>query len=162
MSGLSDYVNSLNREGWSLRRISQEAEKHGHKIDHTTVRKYVNGTHGTPSGEALAALAAAFGVDVNALRRAARRPSVGEPLDLGPESGRLTGPQREAIRHVVRVMLEQNDAVEDPPQRDGATTYPAEHWKLAASKGPRRMEESDRRAAAAGEESQDPGTDEPA
>lgn len=180
MSGLSDYVNSLNREGWSLRRISQEAEKHGHKIDHTTVRKYVNGTHGTPSGEALAALAAAFGVDVNALRRAARRPSVGEPLDLGPESGRLTGSQREAIRHVVRVMLEQNDALADPPVPDGAipdtggmkrwseareavgTSLPAEHWKLAASKGPRRMEEADRRAAVAGEESQDPGHDEPA
>ena len=162
MSGLSDYVNSLNREGWSLRRISQEAEKHGHKIDHTTVRKYVNGTHGTPSGEALAALAAAFGVDVNTLRRAARRPSVGEPLDLGPESGRLTGPQREAIRHVVRVMLEQNDALADHPVSDGATTYPAEHWKLAASKGPRRMEDQDRRAAAAGEESQDPGHDHPA
>ncbi len=126
MSGLSDYLNSLNREGWSLRRIAQEAERHGHTINHTTVRKYVNGTHGTPSGEALAALAAAFQVDVNDLRRAARRPSVGEPLDLGPESGRLTGPQREAVRHVVRVMLEQNDALADQPVRDGATTRPSD------------------------------------
>lgn len=122
MSGLSDYVNSLNREGWSLRRIAQEAERHGHQINYTTVRKYVNGTHGEPSAEALAALAAAFRVNVNDLRAAARRHSVGEPLDLGPESGRLTGPQREAIRTTVRLFIEANDAVADQPQPDGATT----------------------------------------
>lgn len=122
MSGLSDYLNSLNTDGWSLRRIAQEAERHGHQINYTTVRKYINGTHGTPSAEALAALAAAFRVSVNDMRAAADRPSVGEPLDLGPESGRLTGPQREAVRHVVRVMLEQNDRMVDQPQRDGSTT----------------------------------------
>ena len=125
VSGLSDYLNSLNTDGWSLRRIAQEAERHGHQINHTTVRKYINGTHGTPSAEALAALAAAFRVGVNDMRAAADRPSVGEPLDLGPESGRLTGPQREAVRHVVRVMLEQNDALADRPVRDGAMSGPS-------------------------------------
>lgn len=122
MSGLSDYLNSLNTDGWSLRRIAQEAERHGQQINYTTVRKYINGTHGEPSPEALAALAAAFRVSVNDMRAAARRPSVGEPFDLGPESARLTGPQREAVRHVVRVMLDQDNAVADPAVPDGATT----------------------------------------
>lgn len=121
MSGLSDYLNSLNTDGWSLRRIAQEAERHGQQINYTTVRKYINGTHGEPSPEALAALAAAFRVSVNDMRAAARRPSVGEPFDLGPESARLTGPQREAVRHVVRVMLDQDNAVADPAVPDGAT-----------------------------------------
>lgn len=58
--------------------------------------------------------------------------------------------------------IDRDVPLADRSVSDGATTYPAEHWKLAASKGPRRMEEADRRAAAAGEESQDPGTDEPA
>ena len=123
MSGLSDYLTALNRErNWSARRIEQEAAKHGHQISYASASRYLNGTHPpNPSTEMLAALAAAFGAPLNEIRAAARRPGVGQPFDLGPEASRLTGPQREAIRHVVRVMLEQNDAVEDPPQRDGAT-----------------------------------------
>lgn len=156
MSGLSDYLNSLNRDGWSLRRIAKEAENHGHSINYTTVRHYINGTHGTPSGEALAALAAAFRVDVNQLRAAADRPSVGEPFELGPETARLTGPQREAIRHVVRVMLNQNDGVvADPTVDDGATTT-RNDLGLAASHGRSRLAAMDEAADAAGEESQDP------
>lgn len=162
MTGLSDELNRLNTEGWSTRDIERIAERHGHKLHYSTVSNYMGGRHAAPTGRVLEAFASVFGVDVNILRKAANLPSVGEPLDLGPESGRLTGPQREAIRHVVRVMLEQNDALADRSVSDGATTLPKEYWKLAASKGPRRMEDQDRRAAAAGEESQDPGHDHPA
>lgn len=156
MSGLSDYINSLNTEDWSLRRIAKEAEKHGHSIDHTTVRKYVNGSHGTPSPEALEALAAAFRVDVNALRAEANRPGVGEPFDLGAEASALTGAQREAIRHVVRVMLDGNTGpLADPAVTDGATTS-QDSYDLAAMAGRSRLEALDAEAARRGEDSQDP------
>lgn len=123
MSGLSDYLNSLNKEGWSTRRISREAEKHGHTINYSTVSKYLRGSHGEPQPEMLEALAAAFRVDVNALREAAGRPPVGEPFDLGPESARLTGPQREAIRTITRLFLEQNTAVDRGTVPHGATAH---------------------------------------
>lgn len=125
MSGLSDLLQHLNTEGWSSRRIERETEKHGHKVSYATASRYLNGTHPrSPDAQTLQALAAAFGVHVNELREALGRPGVGEPFDLGPESARLTGDQREAVRHVVRVMLEQNDAVPDHPVRDGATIRP--------------------------------------
>ena len=162
MSGLSDYLNSLNRDGWSTRRISEEAEKRGHKLSNATASRYLSGKHGTPGQDVIEAFAAVFHVSADRVREAAELPGLGQPFELGPEFSRLSGPQREAIRTVARLFLEQNDAVADPPVPDGATTLPAEHWKLAASKGPRRMEDQDRRAAAAGEESQDPGHDHPA
>lgn len=127
MSGLSDLLQHLNSEGWSSRRIERETEKHGRKISYATVSRYLNGTHPkNPDPETLEAFAKVFGADVNTLRSALGRPGVGEPFDLGPESARLTGPQREAVRHVVRVMLEQNDALADQPLPDGATTRPSE------------------------------------
>ena len=127
MTGLSDELNRLNTEGWSNRDIERIANRHGHKLHNSTVSNYLAGRHAAPTARVLEAFAAVFGVDVNQLRDAAGMPSVGEPLDLGPESGRLTGPQREAIRHVVRVMLEQNDALADRPQPHGSTTRLSDH-----------------------------------
>lgn len=126
MTGLSDELNRLNTEGWSNRDIERIAERHGHKLHNSTVSNYLAGRHAAPTARVLEAFAAVFGVDVNDLRRAAGMPSVGEPLDLGPESGRLTGAQREAVRHVVRVMLEQNDALANRPVPHGATTRPSD------------------------------------
>ena len=122
MTGLSDELNRLNTEGWSTREIERVAERHGHKLHYSTVSNYMSGRHAAPTGRVLEAFAAVFGVDVNHLRTSAGMPSVGEPLDLGPESSRLTGPQREAIRTTVRLFVEQNDALASHAQRDGATT----------------------------------------
>lgn len=121
MTGLSDELNRLNTEGWSTREIERVAERHGHKLHYSTVSNYMAGRHATPTGRVLEAFAAVFGVSVNSLRASADMPSIGEPFDLGPESARLTGAQREAVRHVVRVMLEQDDAVADPAVPDGST-----------------------------------------
>lgn len=155
VSGLSDYLNSLNRERqWSTRRIEQEARKHGHTISYASASRYLNGSHPQrPSAETLRAFADVFGVDVNEVRKAALRPGVGEPFDLGPESAGLTGPQREALRSVARLFLEQNDALADSAQPDGATK---EEFGLAAKRGVSRLRQMDADAAAAGEESQDP------
>lgn len=123
MSGLSDLLQHLNNEGWSSRRIERETEKHGRRISYATVSRYLNGTHPqNPDSETLQAFADAFGVNVNELRATLGKPGVGEAFDLGPEASRLTGPQREAVRHVVRVMLEQNDALAGDAVENGATS----------------------------------------
>lgn len=162
MSGLSDYLNSLNRDGWSTRRISEEAGKHGHKLSNATASRYLSGKHGDPSQEVIEAFAAVFSVDPTRLRAMAGLPGLGLPFDLGPDASRLTGPQREAVRTVVRLYVEQNDALADRPVRDGATTTPEDIYGLAALKRPSEGKRLKREADALGEESQDYGSDEPA
>ncbi|MEU2418829.1 helix-turn-helix transcriptional regulator [Brachybacterium paraconglomeratum] len=163
MSGLSDLLQHLNTEGWSSRRIERETEKHGRKISYATVSRYLNGTHPrNPDAGTLQALADAFGVHVNELRNALGRPGVGEPFDLGEDGARLTGPQREAIRTTVRLFVEQNDALADRPQPDGATIRELrprpwyEEEDVAADTGVRELDVEDAEAAGRGEESQDP------
>lgn len=162
MSGLSDLLQHLNTEGWSSRRIEREAAKHGHQLSNATAAKYIKGNHpDRPNHETLQALADVFSTNVDRLRKAANLPSVGEPFELGPEFSRLSGPQREAIRTVARLFLEQNDALADRPEPDGSTTRP-EAWTLAAMAGRSDLERQDREADARGEESQDHGGEEPA
>ncbi|HEX7349634.1 hypothetical protein [Brachybacterium sp.] len=122
MSGLSDYLNSLNRDGWSTRRISEEAEKRGHKLSNATASRYLSGKHGAPGQDVIEAFAAVFHVQPARVRQAAGLPGLGQPFELGADAARLTGPQREAIRTTVRLFIEANDAVADQPQPDGATT----------------------------------------
>ena len=200
MTGLSDELNRLNTEEWSNRDIERIAERHGHKLHNSTVSNYLAGRHAKPTTRVLEAFAAVFGVDVNQLRGAAGLPPSGEPFDLGPDSARLTGAQREAIRTTVRLFVEQNDALANRPQPDGSTTglidtslgrsdadanayhrqwgsknegparvdwdriepRRADYDRAADDSGPSLLEADDARAARRGEESQDPGSDEPA
>lgn len=122
MTGLSDELNRLNVEGWSNRDIERIAERHGHKLHNSTVSNYMGGRHGKPTADKLAAFAAVFGVDVNDLRATAGLPGLAEPFDLGPDASRLTGPQREAVRTVVRLYVEQNDALARDAVEDGPTS----------------------------------------
>lgn len=122
MSGLSDYLNSLNRDGWSTRRISEEAEKRGHKLSNASASRYLSGKHGAPGQDVIEAFAAVFHVPPAAVREAAGLPGLGQPFELGADAARLTGPQREAIRTTVRLFVEANDAVADRPVSNGATT----------------------------------------
>ena len=136
MSGLSELLNALNSEHqWSTRDIEREAERHGHKISYATASRYLNGTHPSkPSAAILDAFAKVFGVDANLLREAAGQVVTGEPFELGPEAAALTGPQRDAIRHLVRVFLDTN-------QHHHTTTAQAPRpqqadYDLAADKSP--------------------------
>lgn len=161
MTGLSDELNRLNTEGWSNRDIERIAKRHGHNLHNSTVSNYLAGRHATPTDRVLAAFAAVFGVDVNSLRTAAGMPGVDSPFDLGADGARLTGPQREAVRTVVRLYVEQNDALADRPVGDGATIHELrpthedrDEW--AANEGHRNRDEKDAAADRLGEESQDP------
>lgn len=108
MSELSDYLNAHRPDGMSLRHIQKEAERRGYKLNFSTAGRYLAGDHRKPSEEVLQAFAAVFSVDVNTLRELSNLGPTGEPFELGPEAAALTGPQRDAIRHLVRVFLDTN------------------------------------------------------
>lgn len=175
VSELSRLLNELNRDDWSLRAIERKAADAGHKLSYSTASGYLSGKHPRPTPEILAAFAAVFRVDVNKLREAAGMPTIsGEPLDLGPESARLNTEQRAAIRHVVRVMLEESGSRGDTaPMNDEVTRrresrtvhgtgadpdappLPAEYAAYKPT-GSSESEHMNRERNTAGEESQDP------
>lgn len=107
VSKLSELLNEANRMGWSTRQIEHEAQRRGHSITFSTIARYLNGKHGEPTHQVLHALADTLGVDVNTLRGAAGMPAAGESFILPAEASRLNAEQRNAILHVVRVMLNE-------------------------------------------------------
>lgn len=133
MSELSDYLNAHRPDGMSLRHIQKEAERRGHKLNFSTAGRYLAGDHRKPSEEVLQAFAAVFSVDVNTLRELANLGPTGEPFELGPEAAALTGPQRDAIRHLVRVFLDTNQHHHTPTE----TPRPQQaDYALAAHQAP--------------------------
>jgi transcriptional regulator with XRE-family HTH domain len=118
VSKLSELLNKANRQEWSTRDIEREAQHRGHQITHSTIAKYMNGKHGTPTHSVLQALADVFGLDVNTLRGAASLPATGEAFLLPDEAARLTPDQRNAVLHVVRVMLDGNPHYPEEPGVD--------------------------------------------
>lgn len=133
MSELSDYLNTHRPDGMSLRHIQKEAERRGYKLNFSTAGRYLAGDHRKPSEEVLQAFAAVFSVDVNTLRELANLGPTGEPFELGPEAAALTGPQRDAIRHLVRVFLDTNQHHHTTPQ----TPRPQQaDYDLAAHEAP--------------------------
>lgn len=127
VSKLSELLNQANRNNWSSRDIEREAQKRGHAITFSTISKYLNGKHGEPTHKVLHALSDTLGVDVNELRGAAGLPAAGESFVLPVEASRLTAEQRNAVLHVVRVMLNDNQQHSASPARD--------EFDLAARKG---------------------------
>lgn len=107
MSELSKILNEANINNWSLRDIEKQANKHGHKLNYSTAGKYLSGRHGEPTAEVLQAFADIFRLDVNDLRAASSLPSIGEPFILPAEAAQLTPAEREAIRNIIRVMIEE-------------------------------------------------------
>lgn len=118
MSKLSELLNQANRNKWSSRDIEREAQKRGHAITFSTISKYLSGKHGEPTHKVLYALADTLGVDVNELRGAAGLPAAGDSFILPAEASRLNAEQRNAILHVVRVMLNDNQQQSEQPTRN--------------------------------------------
>lgn len=138
-----------------------------------------------PDGTTVTALARAFGVDeivvlsyvAEAMGLPTARVEVAAAADLSNDEllrvlaerlSRGGTDERERADHEAPA---DRDAVEDPAVSDGATTEPEDTahrplpediYGLAASRGPRGRDRIDRLAAQAGEESQDPGSDDPA
>lgn len=134
MSELSDYLNAHRPGGMSLRDIQREAERRGHKLNFSTAGRYLAGDHRTPSEEVLKAFAAVFSVNYQTLRNLSELGPAGDPFDLGPEAAALTGPQRDVIRRLVKVFLDDNMA--NRPLPHGTTTPTQSDFALAAHEAP--------------------------
>lgn len=104
---LAALLQDANTEGWSSRRIAQEAEKHGITVSYTAVSKYLRNPPPKPSETVLAAFSAVLKIPMVQLREAAALPpGEPEPFILPEHANRLTRPQREAVLHLIRVLLD--------------------------------------------------------
>lgn len=125
MSALSEALKQANSRGLSTRAIAAEAERRGHRINYSTVSKYMNGTHGEPEEPTLQALAAALQVPLSVLRDAAGLPRDEGPFSLPAEAARLTRRQREAVLAVVGAFLDSGDEKEGDGDGNAAPKIPA-------------------------------------
>lgn len=183
MTALSDLLTVSNTNRWTTREIAGLAEKKGHQLAQPTVSKYLSGRHGRPTEPVLAAFSDVLNIPIDKLRAAAGVPTgAGEPWAPPAEANRLDRRQRLALEELIRSMVasetsgeDQDDDQQDPARMDreaqpDGVTPPArnlrprqeDYDRAADASGPSLLEADDARAAARGEESQDPGSDEPA
>lgn len=183
MTALSDLLSQSNVNGWSTREIARQAEKKKHQLAQPTVSKYMGGRHGVPTEPVLAAFSDVLNIPIDKLRTAAGLPAGADsPWTPPTEANRLDLRQRRALEELIRSMVtsetpgedqddDQQDAarVDRDAQPDGITP-PAgkrrprqeDYDRAADASGPSLLEQDDALAAARGEESQDPGGDDPA
>ncbi|WP_010549635.1 helix-turn-helix transcriptional regulator [Brachybacterium paraconglomeratum] len=183
MTALSDLLTASNTNRWTTREIAGLAEKKGHQLAQPTVSKYLSGRHGRPTEPVLAAFSDVLNIPIHKLRAAAGVPTgAGDPWQPPAEANRLDRRQRRALEELIRSMVTSEADTEDEwydqlyaadvdrhAQPDGVTP-PApkrrprqeDYDRAADASGPSLLEADDARAAARGEESQDPGSDEPA
>lgn len=183
MTALSELLAEANVQGWSTREIARRAQKNDHKLSQASANVYLSGRHGTPTEPVLAAFSDVLNIPIDKLRRAAGVPTGADaPWTPPAEANRLDRRQRRALEELIRSMVtsetlgeDQQDDHQQPAsmdrdaQPDGVTAPAGERrprrkdYGLAADdSGPSLLEADDAAAAARGEESQDPGSDEPA
>lgn len=179
MTALSDLLAEANVQAWSSREIARRAEKNGHKLSYASASVYLGGRHGVPTEAVLAAFSDVLNIQIDKLREAAGVPAGADtPWTPPTEANRLDIRQRRALEELIRSMVASETIGEDhsddeqdtasmvrdarpdgvTPERENTAKrpLPQDVFGLAASRGPRGREGIDRRAAEAGEESQDP------
>lgn len=124
MTTLSDALKKANTKQYSARRISELATAQGHKVDNSTVAKYLRGEHpNPPKRKTLQALAVALGVDVAVFEKAAELAPSLTPFELPAEAAALDEDERRAVLNLVKVMVRNKQApVPSPdfhPERAG-------------------------------------------
>lgn len=110
---LSRALNQANRAELSQHEIHRRMEASGYRISNATVSKYMNGTHGEPRYETLAAFSEVLGVSLDDLRLVAGQQPIGaaKPFSITPEAALLNESQRAVVESMIAVMLEQNKRV---------------------------------------------------
>lgn len=112
MTTLSDAIVAANTNNLSARRIQERARQAGHKVDNSTVSRYMRGEHpNPPKRKTLLAIASALSVDVAILEEAAGLAPRQEPFLLPAEADALDSDERAAIISLVKVMV-RNKKVE--------------------------------------------------
>lgn len=114
MTRLSDALNEANERGLSAREIANAAKP---PISHTTVARFLAGTHGRrPSDDSLKSLASVLKISVMELRQLADLPA-GENRPYVPpaEASQLNDRQREAVNELIRSIVERRHAPKPQP-----------------------------------------------
>lgn len=112
MTTLSDAIVAANTNNLSARRVQERARQAGHKVDNSTVSRYMRGEHpNPPKRKTLLAIASALSVDVAVLEEAAGLAPRQEPFLLPAEADALDSDERAAIISLVKVMV-RNKKVE--------------------------------------------------
>jgi len=165
MSTFSDLLREHMPDGWTGRRLAREAQKRGFDLSPATVNNYLKDGHGVPTEPVIEALAKTLPkVTETQLRRAAGVQE-GEPGPYVPPavSARLSRRQRIAITELILSITESVVPLEDdnvralhPPKQ------PVDVDAQAARTAPSfAAERSQADTDQLGEDSQDPGSDEP-
>lgn len=110
MSALSKLLRD-KQAGRTVRKLRDNARRRGHPIGHATIGIYLRDDHPRPSEPTLKGLAAAFGVSLPTVRKAAGKGVETKPFRLPSEADHLTRRQRAAVVEVVRAMLEPDDLI---------------------------------------------------
>lgn len=124
MTTLSEAIKKANRENFTARKISVLAEKKGHKVDNSTVAKYLRGEHpNPPKRKTLEAIAAALSVDIAVFEKAAALAESKRPFTLPAEAAALDESERRVITELVKVMVRNKKPASTPvefhPERAG-------------------------------------------
>lgn len=107
MSELSDLLSAALPKGWSGRQLSREAEGKGFKLSPATANNYLNGRHGTPDDDTIAAFVAVLPVSEMQVRRAAGVGVAGEPWSPPDTSRYLSSEQRRILSLLISNMTDR-------------------------------------------------------
>lgn len=122
VSELSDLLKST---GITARQAAEKADAEGIDLPYGTIAAYWAGKHPrNPSEKTLEGLAEVTRVSVRRLRRAAGA-AVGEAKPYQPpaEANRLTQRQREALDHLIKAIVAEPLATDEPELYPGAASW---------------------------------------
>lgn len=114
MSALSDLIAERNTKGWSQREIQRRMAAAGHRTSIATVNRCMRGNHGSQvDADTLRAFSDVLSIPMKDLLSALQLPNIeiGPPFELDPDAAILDAQQRDAVRAVVRSMIQQNKRV---------------------------------------------------
>lgn len=150
---------ALDRHGVSARRLAALAQEHGFELTYSTLSAVAAGKYKSrPRSETVRAIAWLAGVPESTAFVAAGLPIPGRPFadELPPDADSLSPEQRRVVIEVMRQFTKHNRELDDI-RRQHVTPMERYDVALAAMPGtPEHMPDG-----TTGEESQDPGSDEP-
>lgn len=123
---------AMTEKNLSSRDVEALTDRHGHRVSYSAVAKIRKGQLASPKRETLGALAVALSIPTRLLEQAADLKELGTPFLLPDYARRLSGPEREAIRNLIRVMAESKDDTTKEDPNESEPQESREDYGLAA------------------------------
>lgn len=142
MSELSDLLSAALPKGWSGRQLSREAAAKGFRLSPASANNYLNGRHGTPDDDTIAAFVAVLPVSDTQVRRASGVSAVGDPWSPPDSSRYLTSEQRRILSLLISNMTKRREDVGND-DRSAATKQAGGSPAESASAGAASTDELD-------------------